>query len=288
MNLNENISIGQYKEIQRRYTEKVTITVNKGKDSERQEVVTDLPEPSFKEWRFTTTNKDGLGHVLISKCSYGESRSETKKKLYASESWTIICDCKDKGQFGLSCEHKNDIAKLNFDNVSGWNPVLQEYLDQEEIRDSIIFDGIRSLPEEIIKPYTKYTNLVNIKGKEKAIEKDLISKEIKKLGFSGFDQLINFILYFSLNKSMNANRIIKIDINEISTYLKSPKFKNFIELKQIVDIRLEEESRFDLLNKKLKKLENRINDDNSDEYKIMKEIELDYWNFGNDINSHYK
>ncbi|MGL1891997.1 MAG: hypothetical protein OCD02_10240 [Spirochaetaceae bacterium] len=284
MDLNNKIDIEKYKEIQRRYTEKVTVIVNKGKEKERHEVVTDLPEPSFKEWKVSVINNDGLGNILISKCVYGESRSTIKKKLYSSESWTILCDCRNKGEFGLFCNHKKEIAQLNFNNIIGWNPVIQKYVDS--CKNDIVDKNLIYLPTDITEPYIRYLKMNKLIGDVKTEEKSKIILDIGLLGFTSLPQFKNFILYFSLNKSLNKESDIKIEPADIHQYIKSPKFNNFIDLKQFVDMRLGQTIRFNILNEKLEKLENKLGV-NIEEFETIKEIKLDFWNFGDDINKHY-
>lgn len=274
MDLNKQLSltIEEHKEIQRRYSE---IVPNPKKSSE---MVTDLVEPQCNDIEFFMTNDFSEGKILLRKWTYGESRSSIKKKYPKAESWSIFCNCRNRGEFGLPCQHIIDIAQANFNKLNNWNNLTEYYLNNIKATTKILNDAFSKLPEELQNKYIRSKTIMS----EKQEDRDNFISELKKMGFDSKALLKEFILYYSFNYAFHNNPEILLEMDKISQYVKSPKFINFLKIKKTVNIVISQKIRFQRLSKKLNEFEMVRAETNNNEYEIMKQIGLDLWNFGED------
>lgn len=260
-------------EIQRRFNEKVNVIINKGKRDERVEIVTDLPEPSFNEWIFQFSIIGPPSEILVRRSNYGASRSPIKPKLPASEIWSIFCSCSDTDPTG--CDHIKSFVHGDLSCLVGWSQILDRYYSETSNRGKIvitdfILENSASIPKDLIKLYQARLSVDSITSEER---KDSL-KAIKNYGFPSSKSFLNWLTFIAINEAVFPYSKINININEISKYLKSEKLEHFLNIKRIVDMRVEQDYRFSLLSDQIS-------------HSLENGKRVDFSNIGNDYCLYY-
>lgn len=266
-------------EIQRRFREKVEIIVGPKKE---KKIVTDLPEPSFKEWRIKVKGQSGIGNVLVRKVLYGKSRSTVKPKLPSSQKWSIFCDCRERGEFGLTCDHKYHIATGELMKILGWTDELTEFI---KILNSEDYINFRKMNDDLNPKW-----YIDIKSYPSKIRMQQLAKYNFGNNFSSLKDVELYIKYkyFQFYKSRNKEVLNIENKEQINS---DDIFKNLRKIVENTDIgimRFQQNDRFSMLESKMNVLNGLLENDTSNERDLMEQIGLSFHNFGGDKCLYYQ